>query len=162
MHDAQFRVRRRQAVQHGGGAVAGAVIDGDDLDVRIVLAQGGQQCFFAVGGFVETGHEDGHQRIAGKQRRLAVLAPFPVPLPMPPEVDAAGHPHAGHEEGIEEDEAQQRLAGQHQREAERRAEHCAKDYQGEQTVDHRRGYHASEMAGRMPCNRGWSCEKSSG
>ncbi|MNN36265.1 hypothetical protein D3C81_1501550 [compost metagenome] len=152
----------RQRFQHRAGAVARAVVDGDHLEVWIALSQRGQQRLFAALLFVVAGHQDRDERRAGHLRRLALLAPLPFAFPMQPEVHAAGHPQAGHEQRIEEHEGQQQVAGGKRGQRERQRQREAQDDQGKQSFDHGAGYQALDSAGRITSSRGWLFRKSSG
>ena len=74
MDDPQARDAADQPVEHLGGVVAAAVVDGDDLELGIVDRRGGAQRLLGIVALVVAGHED---EIGGQwldRRRIALGA----------------------------------------------------------------------------------------
>ena len=102
MDDAQARDLADQAIEHLGGVVAAAVVDGDDLEVGIVDAGGGAQRLLGVVALVVAGHEDRDRRPMVDRRRIRRRRQMAL---VDEVVDqAARHPVPGHDEGIAEAE----------------------------------------------------------
>ncbi|MNF79215.1 hypothetical protein D3C84_614230 [compost metagenome] len=90
----QTRILHRQGVEDGTGVVLRAIVDGDDLDVRILLGQRRMDGFPDVVTFVEARDEDRNQRLASQRWRQGVFVPRPVPLPVQPEIEPPGDPQS--------------------------------------------------------------------
>ena len=66
MEDAEFGgVLGGEGVHDGAGGVGGAVVDGEDLEVGVVLIEEGFEGGGDVGGFVAGGNDDGDGWVAG-------------------------------------------------------------------------------------------------
>ncbi|MNQ91720.1 hypothetical protein D3C85_1071140 [compost metagenome] len=108
----QTRILHGQGVEDGAGVVFRTIVDRDDLDVRVLLAQRRMNGFSDVVAFVEARDEDRNQRLAGQRWRQGVFVPRPVPLPVQPEIESPGDPQSRHEQWIEEHEVHQELASE--------------------------------------------------
>ena len=102
--DAEAGVLQRHLVQEGARTIAAAVVDGDDLVVRVVHLEQVPERLTNVGLFVETRHDDADHRTGSElgRARLTKLVAQVVP-------GRPGAPQVGHDERVVESKADQQL-----------------------------------------------------
>ena len=123
MQHAQTRLMQRQGIEHLGGVVAGAVVDRNHFQVAITLGQRRANGLGGVVAFVVARDQDRDQRLALEQRRRGVIGPWPVALPVQPEVQATGDPQPGHEQRVEKHELHQELPSDQKDKAQGHTQH---------------------------------------
>ena len=102
VYDAQLGKAGSQRIEQFAGAVAAAVVDGDDFEIRVCEFH---QCFY---GFLDmrflvvAGDEDSDQRVVVARRRL-VDDTVRLPLETQIKRQTADHPDEGHQHRVEED-----------------------------------------------------------
>ncbi|MNE65286.1 hypothetical protein D3C80_1607570 [compost metagenome] len=130
MQHPQARILGRQGIQHLGRVVLGAVVDRNHFDVRVVLAERRVNGVGGVVTLVVARDKDRDQRLTGQWRRQRVSFPRPVTLPVQAEIQAAGDPQPGHEQGIEKHEVHQELPGDQEDHAQGNPQHDRQYQQG--------------------------------
>src|SRR5262245_12716458 len=98
MHDAQLRYPLRESIEHRPRVVLRPVIDGDELEVRVVGQREHAERLLELALLVVTGNQDGYTGVRRKLRRR--LRPRLVSLAHEAIQQPAGHPVPGHYEGI--------------------------------------------------------------
>ena len=88
----QPRLLLRQLLEHLGGVVRRAVVNGDHFEIGVTLGQRRADGFPSVFLLVKTRDQDRNQRIARQRRRRGILPPRPVAFQLKPEIKAPGDP----------------------------------------------------------------------
>ena len=125
MNHPQQSVLFCQLIQHPGGIIGGAVVDGDHLNVAIALRQRGFDGLAGIFLLVKAGNQNGDQRITCQLRRRGLFTPRPVALQLKPKVEPAGYPQHRHKQRPKKDEIQYQLAGENGGYAQRQPENQA-------------------------------------
>jgi hypothetical protein len=106
VHHPQARVFLGECIEDAAGLVAAAVVDGDDLEVRVLGCMRVVHGVPDVDALVEAGNDDAaRRRILDRGRVIHVTVFRSFPAEKVP--SATDHPYPGHHQGVEENEVQQ-------------------------------------------------------
>ena len=107
MNNSQLGKTAGQSIEYFACFVFAAVVDGDDLKVRVSQFHQGFDRIFGMGFFVEAWHQHGDQWVVVTFRWLIDDA-VRIALKTQIKTDAADHPDHRHQDRIEEDEGEHR------------------------------------------------------